>query len=141
MDGRLMDTVLKAGEVARLLKICKASVYRLAREGRIPASRLGDGWRFSSEEIDKWSMSRSLRVGMIPDFKRRETLTVMPLRNGGRCCTPGCHNQARVTLDHVDADGRSMTSVAFCNPHGRELVERDQAAGLMVHDESGSLPN
>jgi hypothetical protein len=78
---------------------------------------------------------------MIPHFKKGESVTVSPLRNGGRCSEPGCHNQARVTLDHVDAEGRSMTSVAFCNPHGREVVERDRAAGHIVHDESGGLPN
>ena len=49
-----MDTVLKVGEVARLLRIHPATVYRLLKNGSIPAFRLGSEWRFSQETIERW---------------------------------------------------------------------------------------
>jgi|HubBroStandDraft_4_1064222.scaffolds.fasta_scaffold1716377_1 excisionase family DNA binding protein len=49
-----MDTVLKVGEVARLLRIHPVTVYRLLKNGSIPAFRLGSEWRFSQETIERW---------------------------------------------------------------------------------------
>jgi len=32
----------------------RASSYHLAQKGKIPASKLGNLWRFKKEEIDEW---------------------------------------------------------------------------------------
>jgi len=41
-------------EVAKYLWVSKDSIYRLAQKGEIPASKLGNLWRFKKEEIDEW---------------------------------------------------------------------------------------
>jgi excisionase family DNA binding protein len=49
-----MDTVLKAGEVARLLRVHPATIYRLLKNKSIPAFKLGSEWRFLQEAIEEW---------------------------------------------------------------------------------------
>jgi len=41
-------------EVAEYLNVSKDSIYRLAQKGEIPASKIGNLWRFKREEIDEW---------------------------------------------------------------------------------------
>lgn len=41
-------------EVAEYLRVSRASVYRLVKEGKIPVSRIGKHFRFRKEVIDKW---------------------------------------------------------------------------------------
>jgi len=42
-------------ELAKLLRVHRSTVYRLAESGEIPAFRGGNnGWRFGSDEIDRW---------------------------------------------------------------------------------------
>jgi excisionase family DNA binding protein len=42
-------------ELADYLKLSQAKLYRMAQEGRIPASKIGSQWRFDREEIDEWA--------------------------------------------------------------------------------------
>jgi len=49
-----MATWLTLEEAAKHLKIGKSTLYRLAREGELPAHRMGRVWRFDAEELDKW---------------------------------------------------------------------------------------
>ena len=43
---------LKAKEVADLLRVSLAQVYKLAHKGEIPARRFGGGWRFTVSGVD-----------------------------------------------------------------------------------------
>ena len=47
-----MDDVLSVREVALYLKLNEQTVYRLAREGKLPARKIGRQWRFSRREIE-----------------------------------------------------------------------------------------
>jgi len=47
-------TVMTLDEVARYLRINKSTVYRLARDGTLPAWKLGNVWRFKKEAIERW---------------------------------------------------------------------------------------
>ena len=47
-EGRLL-TVL---EVAELLRINKSTVYRMAKQGRLPATRVGRQWRFRKSVLE-----------------------------------------------------------------------------------------
>lgn len=49
------DKWLTLEELANYLKLSKAKMYRMAQEGRIPASKIGSQWRFDREEIDAWA--------------------------------------------------------------------------------------
>ena len=41
-------------EVADYLQLSKDRIYRLAQTGSIPASKVGNRWRFRRERIDSW---------------------------------------------------------------------------------------
>ncbi len=41
-------------ETAKYLKIGKSTLYKMAREGKIPAVKIANQWRFRKEDIDKW---------------------------------------------------------------------------------------
>jgi excisionase family DNA binding protein len=46
--------ILTVPEVAHLLRVPKSTVYKLARLGRIPASKIGKHWRFVRQDLDEW---------------------------------------------------------------------------------------
>lgn len=46
-----MEQILKPSQVAKLLQIHVKTVYRLAKEGLIPGSRVGRSWRFNEKLI------------------------------------------------------------------------------------------
>ena len=46
--------ILTAKEVADYLHIHPLTVHRYAREGRIPAFKIGTDWRFHRKYIEKW---------------------------------------------------------------------------------------
>ncbi len=47
-----MNDVLSVREVARYLKLNEQTIYRLARNGTLPASKIGRQWRFSRREVE-----------------------------------------------------------------------------------------
>ena len=47
-------TVMTLEEVSRYLRINKSTVYRMAREGALPAWKLGNVWRFKKDSIERW---------------------------------------------------------------------------------------
>ena len=47
-------TVMTLDEVARYLRINKSTVYRMARDGTLPAWKLGNVWRFKKDSIERW---------------------------------------------------------------------------------------
>ncbi|MFC1588036.1 helix-turn-helix domain-containing protein [Planctomycetota bacterium] len=46
--------IMTLPEVAEYLKVKERTIYRWAQEGKIPASKLGNMWRFLKTEIDEW---------------------------------------------------------------------------------------
>lgn len=46
--------ILTVLEVAHLLRVPKSTVYKLARLGQIPASKIGKHWRFVRRDLDEW---------------------------------------------------------------------------------------
>ena len=49
-----MEQVLTLDEAAKYLKVAKPTLYRLLEDGKIPAFKVGNQWRFTNELIDKW---------------------------------------------------------------------------------------
>lgn len=49
-----MQDLLTAPEAARFLGLHRDTVLRLAREGAIPAARVGGRWRFDRELLETW---------------------------------------------------------------------------------------
>ena len=46
--------VLTVRELAGYLRVHQSTVYRLIREQRLPAFRVGADWRFNREAIERW---------------------------------------------------------------------------------------
>jgi excisionase family DNA binding protein len=46
--------ILTAKEVAEYLKIHPLTVHKYARDGKIPAFKIGTDWRFHKKFIEKW---------------------------------------------------------------------------------------
>lgn len=51
-------TIMTLEEVAKYLRVHKSTVYRMAREGTIPATKVANQWRFKKGRIDEWLMQR-----------------------------------------------------------------------------------
>ena len=51
--GLTRDQVMTAGEVAELLQMPVSTVYHLARQGELPARRLGRTWRFLRPRLEE----------------------------------------------------------------------------------------
>jgi len=50
----MMKDLLTLGEVSSFLKVPKSTIYKLARERRLPGHKVGKHWRFVREEIESW---------------------------------------------------------------------------------------
>jgi len=46
--------IMTLEETAKYLKIGKSTLYKMAREGKIPAVKIANQWRFRKDEIDEW---------------------------------------------------------------------------------------
>jgi excisionase family DNA binding protein len=52
-----MRDLLTLSEVSSFLKVPKSTIYKLARERRLPGHKVGKHWRFVREEIESWVQS------------------------------------------------------------------------------------
>ena len=52
---------LTPNEIAKILRIHPFTVTRLAREGKIPAFKVGGIWRFRKDEFEKWIVSQTMK--------------------------------------------------------------------------------
>lgn len=46
-------------EVAKYLKMKPVTIYKLSKQGKIPAFRVASFWRFKKDLIDKWLIEES----------------------------------------------------------------------------------
>lgn len=51
--------ILTVMDVAQFLRVPKSTVYKLARLGHLPASKIGKHWRFLRRDIHEWLHARS----------------------------------------------------------------------------------
>jgi len=64
--------VMTITEVAEYLRIPRASVYKLAQQGRIPCQKVGRHWRFRREAVDEW-LGTTVAGGRIEQWAKDET--------------------------------------------------------------------
>ncbi len=55
---KLFET-LTPNEISKILKLHPFTVTRLAREGKIPAFKVGGVWRFRKDEFERWIEQRT----------------------------------------------------------------------------------
>ena len=58
-DGKDLPVMLTISEVAEYLKLHELTVRRLAREGELPAFKVGRQWRIQRAKLQEWIDARS----------------------------------------------------------------------------------
>lgn len=53
---------LTVNEVAERFGVNVTTVYRLVKQGRLPAFKVGNQWRFSQDRLEEWVADRE-RIG------------------------------------------------------------------------------
>jgi excisionase family DNA binding protein len=53
-----MNGILTPSEAALYLNVHVRTIYRLAKEGKIPGRKLGGRWRFKKATLDEWLSGR-----------------------------------------------------------------------------------
>ena len=64
------DCALKASELAKLFRVTRQHVYKLAAAGVIPSFRVGTAIRFDPRQVADW-LERKMPPSAFPEEKRR----------------------------------------------------------------------
>ena len=59
----LRPTIMTVSELADYLRLHEQTIYKMAKEGNLPGSRVGNRWRFEKDQIDKWLRDRQSNNG------------------------------------------------------------------------------
>lgn len=54
-----MQKLMTIKELADYLRLSKVTVYKMTRQGKIPALKIGKQWRYNKAEIDTWVKQKS----------------------------------------------------------------------------------
>ena len=57
------SVIMTVKDVAKYLRMSEAKVYRLVKEGLLPAVRIGKTWRFRKDLLDDWLKEGSRNEG------------------------------------------------------------------------------
>jgi excisionase family DNA binding protein len=90
-----MENIVTAKELAGLLKLTGANIYKLASRGELPGFKIGDSWRFHMDEKHKLIQGVRKRTrnrkesGFLPPDGSRESYSPEdsfkePGRSGGQ---------------------------------------------------------
>lgn len=60
-----LQTILTPEEVADLLRMNKAAIYRWLNEGYLPGHKIGNNWRILRDDLHEW-MRRGSNIGRRP---------------------------------------------------------------------------
>jgi excisionase family DNA binding protein len=58
----MADPWMTVKDVAKYLQLSMDMIYKMAQQGKLPASKIGAQWRFKREEIDEWVRAQRPRV-------------------------------------------------------------------------------
>jgi len=50
----MQSAMMTVEEVAKYLKMQTVTIYKHAKQGKIPAFKVGSSWRFKKSTIDEW---------------------------------------------------------------------------------------
>jgi excisionase family DNA binding protein len=53
-NSNMETSLLTVRELAEYLRVHQATIYRLVKEQKLPAFRVGSDWRFNREVIERW---------------------------------------------------------------------------------------
>ena len=55
------NSIMNIDELAAYLRIPRSSIYKLARDGKIPGQKVGKHWRFHRKAIQEWLSKENMR--------------------------------------------------------------------------------
>jgi len=55
--------IMTVREVADFLRMHEMTIYRMARQGEIPAYKVGNRWRFNRQRIEEWLSAHEVGQG------------------------------------------------------------------------------
>jgi excisionase family DNA binding protein len=58
VTSREPDMIMTVNELALYLRVHATTIYRLLKDNRVPAFRVGSDWRFSRRAIDRWMIGQ-----------------------------------------------------------------------------------
>jgi excisionase family DNA binding protein len=70
MENHLPEIMI-IGKVANYLRVPVSSLYKLAQQRKILASKVGRHWRFRREFIDRW-IDEQTQVGKLVNLKAKD---------------------------------------------------------------------
>ncbi len=56
-------TIMTVREVADYLRMHEMTIYRMARQGEIPAYKVGKRWRFHRSRLEDWLSAHEVNQG------------------------------------------------------------------------------
>jgi len=63
--------VMTVREVAEYFRIHPSTIYRLLREGNLPAFKIGSDWRFNRSQVDQWMLRSTSKEAPQGTLKRK----------------------------------------------------------------------
>jgi excisionase family DNA binding protein len=48
------QAIMTVNELATYLRLHEQTVYKMAKDGRLPAYKVGNRWRFEKDMVDSW---------------------------------------------------------------------------------------
>ena len=58
MSNETPQEIMTLAELANYLKVAEKTVVRMAREGKIPGTKVASQWRFMRSMVDEWMQDR-----------------------------------------------------------------------------------
>lgn len=59
---RYKPSIMTLPELAKYIRVHKSTVYRMLKQNRIPAIKVGNQWRFKKDRIDRWLETDGLKI-------------------------------------------------------------------------------
>jgi excisionase family DNA binding protein len=57
-----MARVMTVKDLSEYLRVHPSTVYKMLRQGALPAFRIGADWRFNADMIDRWCLERNVKT-------------------------------------------------------------------------------
>jgi excisionase family DNA binding protein len=74
------DQIMTVKEVAAYLRVHPCTIYRLLRQGMLPAFRVGADWRFRQADILAWPRAQSGAAAEQPSARSHPARAPAPTR-------------------------------------------------------------
>jgi excisionase family DNA binding protein len=62
--------VMTVKELSQYLRVHPSTIYKLLRRGKLPGFRVGNDWRFHTEQIDRWCLEQSVKRNVSQSARR-----------------------------------------------------------------------